>query len=196
MTELLIVFCKNPLLGQVKTRLAKTLGDEAALAIYLKLVNHTQNVVKDLDVDVAVYYSNYIDTEDSWSNKYIKKLQRGKDLGEKMFNAISEGLDMGYSSVCLVGTDIYELTPGIISQAFEKLKKTDVVIGPAQDGGYYLIGMSQPNAPIFDISQWSTPNVLDETLQLVQRQNLSYTLLETLNDIDEEEDLKGTNLYG
>ena len=196
MTELLIVFCKNPLLGQVKTRLAKTLGDEAALAIYLKLVNHTQNVVKDLDVDVAVYYSNYIDTEDSWSNKYIKKLQRGKDLGEKMFNAISEGLDMGYSSVCLVGTDIYELTPGIISQAFEKLKKTDVVIGPAQDGGYYLIGMSQPNAPIFDISQWSTPDVLDETLQLVQRQNLSYTLLETLNDIDEEEDLKGTNLYG
>ncbi len=194
MTKLLIVFCKNPLLGQVKTRLAKTLGDEMALAIYLKLINHTQNVVKAVDADVAVYYSDYVDTEDSWNNAYIKKRQHGKDLGEKMFNAISEGLNMGYASVCLVGTDIYELTPGIIDGAFDKLNKSDVVIGPARDGGYYLIGMTRPDAKVFDISAWSTSSVLEETLLRVQEQGLGYAMLEALGDIDTEEDLQGTNL--
>lgn len=194
MTKLLIVFCKNPLLGQVKTRLAKTLGDEMALAIYLKLINHTQNVVKAVDADVAVYYSDYVDTEDSWNNAYIKKRQHGKDLGEKMFNAISEGRNMGYASVCLVGTDIYELTPGIIEGAFDKLNKSDVVIGPARDGGYYLIGMTRPDAKVFDISAWSTSSVLEETLLRVQEQGLGYAMLEALGDIDTEEDLQGTNL--
>ncbi len=194
MTKLLIVFCKNPLLGQVKTRLAKTLGDEMALAIYLKLINHTQNVVKAVDADVAVYYSDYVDTEDSWNNAYIKKRQHGKDLGEKMFNAISEGLNMGYASVCLVGTDIYELTPGIIDGAFDKLNKSDVVIGPARDGGYYLIGMTRPDAKVFDISAWSTSSVLEETLLRVQEQGLGCAMLEALGDIDTEEDLQGTNL--
>ena len=194
MTKLLIVFCKNPLLGQVKTRLAKTLGDEMALAIYLKLINHTQNVVKAVDADVAVYYSDYVDTEDSWNNAYIKKRQHGKDLGEKMFNAILEGLNMGYASVCLVGTDIYELTPGIIDGAFDKLNKSDVVIGPARDGGYYLIGMTRPDAKVFDISAWSTSSVLEETLLRVQEQGLGYGMLEALGDIDTEEDLQGTNL--
>ena len=194
MTKLLIVFCKNPLLGQVKTRLAKTLGDEMALAIYLKLINHTQNVVKAVDADVAVYYSDYVDTEDSWNNAYIKKRQHGKDLGKKMFNAISEGLNMGYASVCLVGTDIYELTPGIIDGAFDKLNKSDVVIGPARDGGYYLIGMTRPDAKVFDISAWSTSSVLEETLLRVQEQGLGCAILKTLGDIDTEEDLQGTNL--
>lgn len=194
MTKLLIVFCKNPLLGQVKTRLAKTLGDEMALAIYLKLINHTQNVVKAVDADVAVYYSDYVDTEDSWNNAYIKKRQHGKDLGEKMFNAISEGLNMGYASVCLVGTDIYELTPVIIEGAFDKLNKSDVVIGPARDGGYYLIGMTRPDAKVFDISAWSTSSVLEETLLRVQEQGLGCAMLEALGDIDTEEDLQGTNL--
>ncbi len=194
MTKLLIVFCKNPLLGQVKTRLAKTLGDEMALAIYLKLINYTQNVVKAVDADVAVYYSDYVDTEDSWNNAYIKKRQHGKDLGEKMFNAISEGLNMGYASVCLVGTDIYELTPGIIDGAFDKLNKSDVVIGPARDGGYYLIGMTRPDAKVFDISAWSTSSVLEETLLRVQEKGLGYAMLEALGDIDTEEDLQGTNL--
>lgn len=194
MTKLLIVFCKNPLLGQVKTRLAKTLGDEMALAIYLKLINHTQNVVKAVDADVAVYYSDYVDTEDNWNNAYIKKRQHGKDLGEKMFNAISAGLNMGYASVCLVGTDIYELTPGIIDGAFDKLNTSDVVIGPARDGGYYLIGMTRPDAKVFDISAWSTSSVLEETLLRVQEQGLGCAILKTLGDIDTEEDLQGTNL--
>ncbi|MCG8386018.1 MAG: TIGR04282 family arsenosugar biosynthesis glycosyltransferase [Cytophagales bacterium] len=178
----------------MKTRLAKTLGDEMALAIYLKLINHTQNVVKAVDADVAVYYSDYVDTEDNWNNAYIKKRQHGKDLGEKMFNAISAGLNMGYASVCLVGTDIYELTPGIIDGAFDKLNKSDVVIGPARDGGYYLIGMTRPDAKVFDISAWSTSSVLEETLLRVQEQGLGCAMLEALGDIDTEEDLQGTNL--
>ncbi len=195
MARLLIVFCKNPQLGKVKTRLAKTLGDETALAVYLKLVNHTQQVVRDVNADVAIYYSDYIDTEDHWEKKYIKKLQQGTDLGERMYCAVSEGLGMGYQSVCLIGTDIFELTSEIVEQAFQSLEKSDVVIGPARDGGYYLIGMKRADARVFEVSQWSTATVLKETLRNVKQQKLSYSLLKELNDIDDEQDLRGTDLW-
>lgn len=195
MTKLLIIFVKNPEIGKVKTRLAKSLGEEAALAVYLKLLTHTQHVVEGLDCDKAVYYSKYIDTEDNWDNKhYQKHLQKGADLGERMAHAISTALAIGYDSVCLIGTDIYEITTGVINHAFSELEKNDVVIGPAKDGGYYLIGMNRPYPQIFNLKQWSTSNVYSKTIELIEQAHLAYGQTKMLNDIDVLEDLKGTDL--
>ncbi len=195
MSKLLIIFARNPELGKTKTRLAKTLGDEMALAIYYKLLSHIQQITEDLDCDKAVYYSGHVDTEDNWENKiYKKKVQKGHDLGEKMHNAINDGLQAGYQSVILIGTDIYELTSEIITSGFEKLENNDVVIGPAKDGGYYLIGMKQSHPNIFKLHAWSTPSVYSNTIKLIEAEKLSWAKTALINDIDELEDLKGTDL--
>ena len=195
MNRLLIIFAKNPELGKTKTRLAKTLGDEVALAVYFKLINRLQEVTARLSVDRAVYYSSFIDKEDSWDNAvYGKQCQKGNSLGDKMHNAIQEGLDKGYQEVVLVGTDIYSLTNSIIMDGFQKLSSSDVVIGPAVDGGYYLIGMKKPHQSIFRLDEWSHSQVFSETLELLKEAKLSFSETVILNDIDEEADLEGTDL--
>lgn len=195
MNSQLIIFVRNPELGKVKTRLAKKVGDAAALAIYLKLLSHTQAVTENLACDKAVYYSTFVDTEDRWDNrKYQKYLQKGADLGEKMAHAIHAALASGYDSVCLIGTDNYELIPEIIENAFDILKSHDVVIGPAKDGGYYLIGMKKAHAELFDLKEWSTRDVFSETVKIINQLKLSYGETKPLNDIDVVEDLKGTGL--
>lgn len=193
--EQLIVFVKNPELGQVKTRLAKSIGEEAALAIYLKLLSHTYEVTSKLDCDVAIYYGKYIDSEDYWENKKFKKFKQfGNDLGERMHNAIAQSLERGYDKVCLVGSDIYELNFQIIQDAFNRLDKNDVVIGPARDGGYYLIGMKEPHRKLFQLTGWSTPHVFKETIDKIEQAGLTFDQTKMLNDIDDINDLKETDL--
>lgn len=195
MNRLLIIFARNPELGKTKTRLAKTLGDEMALAIYYKLINRAQQITQSLPVDTAVYYSNFIDKEDSWdNNKYLKHLQKGNYLGEKMHNAINEGFEIGYDEVILIGTDIYALTEEIIMNGFDKLANNDVVIGPATDGGYYMIGMKKPHESIFKLDKWSHSKVNSQTVELVKQADLTFANTVMLNDIDDEDDLRGTDL--
>uniref|UniRef100_UPI004049889E TIGR04282 family arsenosugar biosynthesis glycosyltransferase n=1 Tax=Fulvivirga sp. TaxID=1931237 RepID=UPI004049889E len=195
MSRLLIIFARNPELGKTKTRLAQTLGDEAALAIYYKLINKTQEVTVDLPIDKAVYYSSFIDREDSWDNeKYQKYLQKGDTLGEKMYYAIEEGISNGYQQVALIGTDIYTLTTDIIIKSFDLLNESDIVLGPAEDGGYYLIGMKRLEPSIFGLKEWSHSEVFSQTVKLIKNQGMSYSTTQTLNDIDKPEDLKGTDL--
>ncbi len=192
----LIIFLKNPEIGQVKTRLARQIGNEAALEVYFKLIVMTREVANRVSRDKAVYYSRYADREDSWDNKkYSKHLQRGDSLGDRMHHAVQEVLSEGYEKVVLIGSDVYGLTPEVIEQAFELLDNNDVVIGPARDGGYYLIGMKEANAGLFDLKYWSTPNVFSETVKRIRGQSLRYAQTPLLNDIDELEDLKGTDLY-
>ncbi len=195
MSNLLIIFARNPEIGKTKTRLAAKIGDAAALAIYYKLVNHTQQITAELPCDKAVFYADFVDREDSWDNsKYQKHLQSGSDLGERMFNAIEAGLKMGYQNVVLIGTDIYELTSEIIIDAFQKLEMHDVVIGPAKDGGYYLIGMKQPHRSLFENMTWSHSNVFQDTLMRILKADLNLDQTILLNDIDEPADLLGTDL--
>lgn len=190
MKRLLIIFCKNPELGKVKTRIAATLGDEKALAIYYKLINYTQQITTPLPFDKVVYYSNHIDREDNWHNDHFKKaLQKGNDLGEKMSNAFSESFAKGFSSVCIVGTDCMEITGKIILDAFKILEKKDAVLGPAKDGGYYLLGMNKPNPKVFHNKKWSTGSVSSDTIRDFESLKLSYALLPVLSDVDEEKDV-------
>ena len=195
MNRLLIIFARNPELGKTKTRLAKKLGDEVALAIYYKLINKMQEVTADLSVDKAIYYSSFIDKEDSWDNTiYQKYLQHGDSLGAKMHNAISEGLNRGYNQVVLIGTDIYSLTSDIILEGFDILQTNDLVLGPAKDGGYYLVGMKKPQPSIFNLKKWSHNQVFSQTIELIEDASLTFGTTQVLNDIDEPDDLVGTDL--
>jgi len=189
-SSLLIIFYRNPELGKVKTRLAASIGDAKAFSIYLLLSEHTRSVTEKLPIDKALYYSNYVDTEDNWSkSRYQKILQSGDDLGEKMGNAFKAGFSSGYKSICIIGTDCLDLTPRILKEAFRKLLTHEVVIGPAVDGGYYLLGMNHLHPLLFENKNWGENNVLSQTLSDVKMLGLSFWQMEPLNDIDREEDL-------
>ncbi|MGV3586896.1 MAG: TIGR04282 family arsenosugar biosynthesis glycosyltransferase [Adhaeribacter sp.] len=188
--DLLIIFIKNPILGKVKSRLAATVGPEKALAIYHQLLHRTQKVTQNLPVDKALYYADFIPEKDSWDTAvYTKYLQVTGDLGQRMEQAFQQGFSDNYNRICIIGSDCFELSSEIIQQAFRRLEDKDVVIGPAEDGGYYLLGLTQHQPFLFQNKHWSTESVLLDTLQDVKAKNLSVTLLPTLTDVDEEKDL-------
>ena len=187
--DLLIIFTRNPVKGQVKKRLAAKIGDSAALELYKFLLKHTFEVTKELPCDKIVYYSEEIVPEDMWDNAiFQKKKQRGKDLGERMKNAFSEGFSEGYSKVVIIGSDLLDLQKEDLKKAFSELNRFDYVIGPAQDGGYYLLGMKSLNSELFGNKDWGTATILQQTLQDLKNEAL--TLLKERNDIDTYEDLK------
>ncbi|MCF2876022.1 MULTISPECIES: TIGR04282 family arsenosugar biosynthesis glycosyltransferase [unclassified Tenacibaculum] len=187
--NLLLIFTRNPELGKVKTRLAKTTGDESALNIYKFLLNHTKEVTQDLNCDKAVYYSVKVRNNDIWdASNYQKHQQNGDDLGIRMKNAFQEAFEKNYEKVLIIGSDLYDLNPNHINEAFEKLNSNDVVIGPAEDGGYYLLGMKELHSEVFKNKAWGTSTVRQDTLNDLQ--NVSVHLLETLNDVDVFDDIK------
>ncbi len=190
----LLIFTRNPELGKVKTRLAKTLGDESALKIYKFLLNHTVEITKDLNVDKYVFYSENIHCNDIWdSNVFRKKLQTGGDLGERMKNAFSEILGLGYEKVIIVGSDIFDLKKNDLDIAYEALQTNQYVLGPATDGGYYLLGMKELNSKVFQNKVWGTNTVLEATLEDLK--NEKYVLLEERNDVDYYEDIKDVDAF-
>lgn len=187
---LLIIFVKNPELGRVKTRLAITVGEEAALAIYKRLLERTKSITQPLAVDKAVFYDQTLGENDLWSGDgFSKALQTKGDLGEKMLSAFQASFEKGYEHICIIGSDCYDLSTDILNQAFSALKNHDVVIGAAEDGGYYLIGMNRLITDVFQNKKWSTEEVFPSTIQDFKNKGLSYFELPVLNDVDTEEDL-------
>ena len=188
--QALLIFAKNPKAGKVKTRLAATIGTDAALYVYKQLVEHTVSVTNCLPVDKIVFYSDFVFDEDAWNTEhYLKQLQNGKDLGERMNNAFASTFKNGYDRIVIIGTDCPALNAEIIMNAFACLDKYDVVIGPAEDGGYYLLGLKQLCSEVFENIPWSTSTVFDDTTRKCAALQLTYGLLPVLNDIDEENDL-------
>lgn len=186
----LIIFTRNPELGTCKTRLAKTIGDDATLEIYKHLLKHTAETAKKISADRFVFYSEAIEKEDLWNPDFFKKkLQEGTDLGDRMENAFSELFQLGYEKVVIIGSDLLDLMAEIISEGFQKLNQYNYVLGPAEDGGYYLFGMKQLHPKIFKNKDWGTESVLHDTLKDLEKSN--FYLLETLNDIDTFEDIEG-----
>ena len=185
----LIIFTRNPELGNCKTRLAKTIGDESAMKIYIHLLRHTAKVSEPIRADKFVFYSEHIKKNDLWNDDiFKKKLQYGDDLGSRMENAFSELFGLGYKNTIIIGSDLLELKSDDISHAFDTLKHRDIVIGPSKDGGYYLLGMKKIHENIFRNKAWGTETVLKETLKDLQ--NNEVELLKELNDIDTFEDLE------
>ena len=185
----LIVFVKNLVNGQVKTRLAATLGNEQAMGIYQKLVTHTHDVVQFFTADKFVFYSTFIE-DDIWQNDlFHKEIQTGIDLGERMKNAFKSIFEKGYQKAIIIGTDCPGINESILKDAVSNLNDFDIVIGPATDGGYYLLGMKNMHSFLFENIEWSTNKVLQQTINLSNLHKLSYFLLPELSDVDEEKDL-------
>ena len=193
--QALLIFVKNPEIGKVKTRLAATIGNEAALVIYQELLLHTVSVTERMPVNKFVFYSDHVEQEDVWNNKhYRKEVQEGVDLGERMKNAFASAFQKEYNKVVIIGTDCPDLNAEIIMNAFDHLQSDEIVIGPAKDGGYYLLGMKQVYSDLFENLQWSTNTVLSDTLKVCDELDLKYQLLPVLSDIDEERDLQAFKL--
>ncbi|MFY9243355.1 MAG: TIGR04282 family arsenosugar biosynthesis glycosyltransferase [Polaribacter sp.] len=186
--NLLLIFTRNPELGKAKTRLAKTVGDETALEIYKFLLERTREISSKVNADKAVYYSVKIRENDIWDEKiYQKQQQFGGDLGIRMQNAFKQSFESGYKKVMIIGSDLYDLSSENIEKAFVELDENDVVIGPAEDGGYYLLGMKVLQENIFKNKNWGTETVRKDTLtDLIDKK---VKLLEFKNDIDVYEDI-------
>ena len=185
--EVVLVFQKNEVLGKVKTRLAAGVGEEQALEIYRQLLAKTYLALRDISVSITTYFSEFIPDNPIHSAEN-KLVQVGQDLGERMKNAFAENFELGIEKIVLIGTDCPSLEGIHLSQAFEALDQSDLVLGPARDGGYYMIGMKRRTDFLFEGITWSTELVLSQTLALAAEQGLQTSLLPVLEDIDTLED--------
>ena len=192
--NLLLIFTRNPELGKCKTRLAATVGNETALEIYKFLLQHTVSITKNIPAVKQVYYSEEIWEKDIWNTTiFEKKLQNGANLGDRMANAFEQGFENGFEKILVIGSDMYDLDATTIENAFSELDKSDFVIGPAQDGGYYLLGMKKFNVDVFKNKAWGTHTVLNDTLKNLEKYKIK--LLDIRNDVDVYEDIKDISAF-
>lgn len=186
MQNALILFVKNPVAGKVKTRLAKSIGAEQALRVYLELLEITKQVALQSDSKRYLYYSEAIDKQDDWDEVHFsKQQQQGDDLGLRMQNAFKQTLVAGHGKVVIIGSDCPFISAELIDSAFKVLDEQDVVFGPAEDGGYYLMGMKKVHPELFEDLPWSTEKLLRITTQRLENIGLSYGLLPELFDVDD-----------
>lgn len=191
-TTALIIFVRNPVLGKVKTRLARDIGDEKALEVYRLLLKHTHDITLPLNCRKFVYYADEVNDHDLWNSPgYTKRQQFGKDLGERMYNSFKDLFGQGFKKVLIIGSDCYQLQTHILEQGMLLLDINSAVMGPALDGGYYLLGLSSFRPELFYNKAWGTGQVASLTIDDFHRLGIPYSLLEKLADVDKAADLTG-----
>jgi rSAM/selenodomain-associated transferase 1 len=187
------VLIKFPVPGTVKTRLAKDIGEAAATEIYRQLAEEVllRTRPETREYERIIFYSptDMLGRFEEWIPGERFRPQKGGDVGEVMSNAFNEMFDYGAAKAVVTGTDIPGLHRGIIGQAFSELDRSEVVIGPAEDGGYYLIGMKLPRPEVFHGISWGTAKVLRETLSRIKELQLTPSILAPLSDLDNVGDL-------
>lgn len=185
----LLIFIRNPQLGKVKTRLARTLGDEEALRIYRILLEKTRAAALACSTERCLLYSDFVDETDDWDAQFFQKsIQHPGDLGQRMESAFQQAFESGAHKVVIIGSDCPELNGETLNQAFEALETADFVIGPVPDGGYYLIGMKQLEPSVFREMEWSTEAVRAITKERILALGKTFILLPMYADVDTEED--------
>jgi rSAM/selenodomain-associated transferase 1 len=199
--DVLMIFVKYPEPGKVKTRLARSIGEDKASRLYRLMAEDTVGRLgvsgsgqhgKNGEYETIVLYDP---PEKFWEIKdwlggglrYMK--QSGENLGERLAGAFDAVFCAGARRVAVVGTDCPGVTHDTVTKALARLGENDVVIGPAADGGYYLIGLSRNAPELFASIDWSTDMVFNQTLENVERLGLSFTTLEVMKDVDELSDL-------
>jgi len=187
----IIYFVKHQTPGKVKTRLAKTIGDQEAARLYKQSAENNFFILRGCkEADLIVVFDPPEDRVKvhqwlSGADLYIP--QEGLVLGKRLINAFKWAFDNGYQKVTALGSDTLQLTTTIAEQSFVALQEADVVIGPAKDGGYYLIGLSSNQPKLFEGIHWSTSEVLSQTYQVIDKLKLKYHTLCLLEDLDEIE---------
>lgn len=200
MVNTLLYFVKYPEPGKVKTRLAKTLGDEAASRVYRDLAEVNFRILTSLDQEdiesVIVFDPPDKEREiKEWLPASRHVPQQGNDLGERLVSAFHFPFSRGANAALAIGSDTLGLKPELISKAFDRLENYEVTIGPAKDGGYYLIGLRSPQPFLFHGIPWSTSDVFRATLGKVQERGLSCYLLPELDDLDEIKNLETRRIF-
>lgn len=186
-TRALAIFARAPAVGQTKTRLIPALGDEGAFQAHVELVEST---LTRLSAVAGVSVSLWVTAEDAttraWAREYELPLhvQSGRDLGLRMHNALAHLLDAGAHRACLVGTDCPLLDAAYVTQAFTELQHMPVVLGPAEDGGYGLIGLRQACAGLFENIEWGSAAVREQTLTQAAGLGLDVAQLKSVWDVD------------
>lgn len=185
----LIVFLKSPRLGFVKTRLGKSLGNDVALKIYCQLVEQLLERLSELEnVELRVAPDDALEECRQWVRPGWDLIPQGEGgLGERLSRAVKDAFDVGFRRVLVIGGDCPDIGLAQIDAAVAALDHDAVVLGPARDGGYWLLGSSHYWPRLFEGIDWSTEKVLAQTLERAQQENLSVSLLEELEDIDDVE---------
>ena len=193
----ILIFMKYPEPGRVKTRLSKSIGREQACNIYQKLVRRTLGMVSDFrhantETDLFLFYypsEREAQLRKAYPGPWTFTPQISGHLGEKMDNAFNHVFTKGYGHAVLIGTDIVDIMTSDIADAFQALNENQAVLGPAQDGGFYLIGLSSTINEIFNFPNWSTPSVFERTLNCFHASAHKVGTLDKRHDIDEKKDL-------
>jgi uncharacterized protein len=194
-SDRLIIFTRYPEPGKAKTRLIPALGDVAAADLHRQMTEQTLDRVKLLQqshpVSVEVWFAGGDrDRMQTWLGADLQyQPQPEGDLGSRMRQAFQVGFDRGVKASIIVGTDCPELTVAVLTAAFQALQQTDLVLGPATDGGYYLIGLRRSAPELFESISWSTERVFQQTVAVASKLNLSLSCLPMLADVDRPEDL-------
>jgi len=190
MKNAIIIFVRNPEKGKVKTRLARGIGDDKALEVYRTLLTITHDLTARIDADRFVFYTDKVEEQDLWETSLFKKMiQKNGDLGERMSHAFELLLGQGYEKVVIIGSDCPELNPAIMNEAFDSLDRYPACIGPADDGGYYLLGLNGLIPELFKDKNWSTATVFGDTMADLEKTGKKAFILPILSDIDTIEDL-------
>lgn len=193
--ERLIIFTRYPEPGKTKTRLIPVLGEEGAATLQRQMTESTLAEVKKLSrfypLSVEVHFAggNEQLMQDWLGSSIIYRRQTEGDIGCRMASAFQESFEAGMDSIILIGIDCPNLNAQLMVQAFQALERHDLVLGPAQDGGYYLIGLRRFVPELFIGISWSTNEVLQQTQKIIQRLELAVAYLPLLSDIDRPEDL-------
>jgi len=189
-----LVFVKAPEKGKVKTRISKIVGPEIALNVYKRFAVDLIETLQNIDCNITICYhpSHAESCMTRWlGNSYKYLAQKGNNIGERMANAFIRSFSEGFHRVILVGADIPDLTAKIIDEAFSSLQKYPAVIGPALDGGYYLIGFDSKTfiPDVFQDISWGTDRVHEQTLTVFDKKSFQVHMLPIWRDIDTYEDL-------
>jgi rSAM/selenodomain-associated transferase 1 len=190
----LIIFAKEPKVGRVKTRLAKTLPDLYVLDLYKAFVKDVLTMALSVKCDEKfIFYSgsgHSLKFLKSFEKGFVLKRQMGSDLGERMYNAFRRCEEKGFTKSIIIGTDCLSIRASTISTALKSLDQADCVLGPTFDGGYYLIGLKESLKLYFKNITWSSESVLLKTLSNAKKSKKYVKLLSKKEDIDELPSLK------
>ena len=195
MSDRLIIFTRYPESGKAKTRLIPALGAEAAADIHRQMTEHTLAQVKPLQqnrlLTVEVWFAGGDRAQmQTWLGSEVTyEPQPEGNLGDRMAQAFQTAFESGVKAAIIIGTDCPELTDALLAEAFQSLQQTDLVLGPATDGGYYLIGLRRVVPELFQTIAWSTDRVFQQTVDIASNLNLSLTTLPMLTDVDRPDDL-------
>lgn len=190
--DAVLVFVRAPEAGRVKTRLAADVGDDAALRVYVRLAEHALTEARASGAAVRVLFTpaEAGGAVRRWLGGDADYLAQAEgDLGTRMRRAFEDAFAAGFRRVVVVGSDLPDLSAGLLRRALASLEARDAVVGPARDGGYYLLGLRRVVPEVFRGIAWSTPAVLDETVERLRRAGIEPVFLEPLSDVDRVEDL-------